>query len=333
MRPLNNPTRSSQSRRSSRPLTQPLGASKKGFQKFLIALTLTLTLVWAPYLAQGPKIDDRDSLADKVLGFLSGVSPAQASSSQTYPELERLLSLKPPKKGSDNVKSATLGQAARKVAAETGAKVRYQEILSLIEPMAPELDAVFNFQPLVQKRGRLTLEPPIVTIQNELMTLEGRAAQGQGLSYRVIRGARLLSHAPTWRSYLNPPLLALPNPEEIHFSLWPEDSAEKDRWRKEIQRGWIEGVNNANQTFVTALNLLIRDYLGLVLFYELEKRGLVQGPAIGVASDPKIPLDSERVSGDGTLYVIKNPGGLTPKKPASKSKSPKSPKRPKPKKD
>ncbi|MDR2421815.1 MAG: type IV secretion system DotC family protein, partial [Deltaproteobacteria bacterium] len=155
-------------------------------------------------------------------------------------ELERLLSLKPQKDPLDVIKNQTLAQAAFNVAKETGARVRYAEILELIEPRAAELDDVFDFEPLVSRKGRLILEPPVISAIAEAVSFKGAdQARDQGLTYRLVRSGRFLSAVPHWRGYLTPPLYEkLPEPDGVHGSLLPENGPERELWRQEILKGW-----------------------------------------------------------------------------------------------
>jgi hypothetical protein len=247
--------------------------------------------------------------------------PASDQRKASQAELARLLSLKPAKEPQETIQSQTLAKVAYKVALETGGRARYAEILAALEPLAPELDEIFDFTPLIKRQGRLFLEPPVVFTIWEKVTLNGQAAaRGQGLTHQLIRTGRFLGQVPHWRDYLlTPHRQTLPEPDGVHGSLRPTNAQEREIWRQEILRGWRAGQATADLVFHEAVSLLVRDYLGLMSFYDLERQGLVQGPSVKEAQVP-FQVGPEQMLWDQTEFLITAPGQfVAPPKTASPS--------------
>jgi hypothetical protein len=260
-----------------------------------------------------------DSLSEAVgdpLGRIKNLEPKV----DAQKELNRLLKLKPEKGPLDNVKNQTLNDAGYKVAHATGAKIRYEEILALIEAKSDELDEIFNFEPLLIKIGRLYLEPPVVTALTEKVALRDQAAGlERGLTYRLVRSGRLLGEIPSWRGYLIPPLYAnFPDPDEIHESIRPTDSEEKKVWAAAVLKGWRAGRERADQAFATAIGALNRDYLGLIRFWELKAKGLVESPTIERAQTP-YRASADEISWNETKLAIVKPGRFVEPTPSNRS--------------
>lgn len=251
-------------------------------------------------------------------------SSSQKTNSQK--ELTKLLNLKPEKDPLDIVHNQSLSQAGYQIALATGARVRYEEILALVESKAAELDEIFDFEPLLVKAGRLYLEPPVVAATSELVSLrEPLTGYERGQAYRLIRAGRFLGEIPTWRTYLIPPLMtATSEPDPIHGSLRPSDAAEKKVWAKAVVKGFTEGQARAKNAFEAAFSQLARDYLGLIRFWELKEKGLVMGPKIATASTP-FKATPETLIWDETALVIAEPGRfLDPTPPVTKNRPKKS---------
>jgi hypothetical protein len=166
------------------------------------------------------------------------------------------------------IRERALKEAALSSAIQAGARWRYQKILDeIVGPREKLLDDLFDFSQLVSGNGKLVMIPPVATSAGEAIRLaDSRTALGQDGSYSLIGQARLAGIAPNWRHYL----LDLPQgPSEIHPALKPKGGAELKQWKKEVDRGWKLGEEQANHLFASNVASLTRDYVGMMIFNRL----------------------------------------------------------------
>jgi hypothetical protein len=221
-----------------------------------------------------------------------------------------------------------MGKEIFQVALDTAASVRYHEILNdIVFPAEKDLDDIFDFSKLVVPVGQLWLEPPVVSNITEAISLRAPDyGRGQGQTYRLVRSGRFLTGIPSWRNYIYPPVMELKTPGTVHHSLYPKEKIEWEIWNRELDRGWQTGIDTAEALFNGGIALMVRDYLGLMYFWELNGKGLMTGPTV---SQTKIPFQirENEMLWDEIEYEILEPGQFQEKKkaPAKKPAQPAKP--------
>ena len=83
--------------------------------------------------------------------------------------------------------------------------------------------------------------------------------RGDSQTYMLIKPARFVTTAPTWRTYLWMDYSAPPMPNKI---LLPTTQTEATAWNNSIAIGWHQGLEQANNIFNLNLNRLKRDING-----------------------------------------------------------------------
>jgi hypothetical protein len=166
------------------------------------------------------------------------------------------------------LRERALKEAALSLSIQAGAKWRYERIVEeIVKPRAQLLDELFDFSPLVSGNGKLVMIPPVATSAGEAIRLaDSRTALGQDGSYSLISEARLAGVPPNWRHYL---LKAPQGPQNLHKALRPKGGAEAKRWKKEVDRGWRLGLEQADRLFAANVAALTRDYVGMMIFKRL----------------------------------------------------------------
>jgi defect-in-organelle-trafficking protein DotC len=193
------------------------------------------------------------------------------------------------------VRDLAMREAAMGAGVQAGARWRYEKILSeVVLPNAYILDDVFDFGPLVFRKGRLYVIPPVITSSGEAVRVDGDlSAVSQSESFKLIRGARIAAVIPHWRHYL----MELPDgPQGLHSTLLPDSSSELGRWRGWVDKGWETGVRRAEELFEENVAALARDYAGMMIFRRLLAESLVAGPVTEES------FDSADVSGDEMVF-------------------------------
>lgn len=170
-----------------------------------------------------------------------------------------------------------LKETALSLGARGGLAARLGEINASLEKRSDYLDTVFNFRALILANN--ILPPVLVEGRNTLNLdnpLEIRVADR---SYKIEKQARFVTAPPTWRSYL---LLQASKPEVPDASLLPDDSDEAELaiWKEYTERGWEQGIRQANDIYAENLGRLKRDYKGMIRYRKLLAQGMVSAPEV-----------------------------------------------------
>lgn len=167
-------------------------------------------------------------------------------------------------------------EAAYTVALQTSVKQSYTKINKVLESLDKELDMAFNFTPLMMYGNRLM--PPIVTQAGSSFDLRNpKLAVGSDKTFRIFKGARIVTLAPSWRDYMYKEFGVI---DTINGLLSPKDEAEQRLWQKSVLAGWSEGQSQAHRLFKINLNRLMRDYNGVIQYLLLADQGVMSTPQL-----------------------------------------------------
>lgn len=93
----------------------------------------------------------------------------------------------------------------------------------------------------------------------------------------------------------------------------PKDDAERAEWRKNVEKGWAEGYEQADEVFEQDLNRLFADFSGMVRYRQLLAQGMVSAPFAqqvdrGITGDRK---DASMRVGDRAVVITGVPQLIT----------------------
>lgn len=166
-------------------------------------------------------------------------------------------------------------ETAMSVSARTALAWRGEQINRMVESQSEYLDGVFNFAGLVLDDEIL---PPVLLESRNALSMDGpHNLRVADRTYRIIKQARFISTAPTWREYL---LMDETRPEAPDATLLPNTQEEKKAWQQGIVQGWQDGIKQANMIYEENLNRLKRDYQGMVRYRMLLAQNMVSSPLV-----------------------------------------------------
>lgn len=189
-----------------------------------------------------------------------------------------------------------LEQYAFQSAARQGIKSRLKQIELQLSNNARDLDAIYDFGPLLIK-GKVI--PPVITEASDIYNLEDSTTiRTSDRIYQIKNQARFSSIAPNWRAYMPLPIESKAYSSDILISksLMPENEAEKEVWLLATVKGWDSGVQQANTMLENNFKRLNRDYVGMVRFHEFVLQGKLSMPIIN-----QYDLDN---SNDGNTMIL-----------------------------
>lgn len=181
---------------------------------------------------------------------------------------------------SQSLRLKTMANYAKTVAIRSGLRSRINNINEVIKANERNLDAIYDFQPLmIQDR----VVPPVISevtdLYNQPNATQINIAKKR---YKIERQARFASTAVNWREYLQFPIetSAFEKFGYIAGDMKPQNKAELQVWHDATMEGWEMGVNQANNILKQALERLNRDFIGMVRFHQFVMQGKLSMPVI-----------------------------------------------------
>ena len=160
---------------------------------------------------------------------------------------------------------------------QAGIKWRNKKINKRIANLNRELSIAFNFEQVLIAGSYL---PPRVDI------LEGEVRKNSNGSISIIRQGfriatepKLVTSPPSHLNYL----YRLPIPELSVNKLGiprADNQAELMAWEQAVNEGWKIGIRHADISFIEDVNLLHRDFGGILRYIELANKGIIALPDI-----------------------------------------------------
>lgn len=173
------------------------------------------------------------------------------------------------------IRVQALRDTALSVGARGGLSFRTTNNLKLFNKYEKYLDRIFNFYALLVEESVL---PPVLVEARHALSLSGpdiiRIADR---NYKIINQAKFVTSPPNWREYL---WKTFEQPELPDKSLLPKNSAEQIIWEKYIDQGWEEGIKQADAILKENLNILTRDFKGMLLYRKLLAQEMITPPFV-----------------------------------------------------
>ncbi|MCF6768439.1 type IV secretion system DotC family protein [Thiotrichales bacterium 19S11-10] len=206
-------------------------------------------------------------------------------------------------KADDSIRYKAIQQAALELGTQSALAWSADVINKRVESLSQTLNQMYNFNGLMLKNHVM---PPVIVESNNLVNMgfNGESLRLGGKSYRIVKQARLVSVAPTWRDYL---WMSYKQPELPNQVLMPKTEEEKKVWDETVQKAWYMGIQQAEAIFKIKMNEITRDYKGMLLYRDLLARRMV--------NPPYVEKDLKGITGDGTQMVIDDQSWVLTEKP------------------
>lgn len=175
----------------------------------------------------------------------------------------------------NSLRAQALRDTALSLGARGGLAWRTKNIHKMITNYERELDRIFNFYSLLVEES--VLPPVLVEARNALNLTGPDLIRIADRNYKIIQQARFVTAPPNWREYL---LKSFEQPEMPDKSLLPKNPTEQSLWEKYIDQGWNEGVKQADVILKENLNVLTRDFNGMILYRKLLAQQMITPPFV-----------------------------------------------------
>lgn len=173
------------------------------------------------------------------------------------------------------IRTQAIKDIATSLGARGGLARRAKFINRNLQTKAVYLDRVFNFRALMLSKH--VLPPVLVEGRNTLDLASSQLVHLADRTYKLVRQARFVTNPPHWRNYLGMPYK---KPEQPEPSLLPKNRQEQAFWKQCVERGWKQGIGQADVIYRDNLARLKRDYKGMIRYKYLLAQNIVSAPVV-----------------------------------------------------
>ena len=232
----------------------------------LIPLALLLVCACAPTVNR--QIGDTDSLAG--LQAMVNTKPVTARGMPT----------------TGKIREMALKETALSLGAQSGLAWRAKYIDDQLVKQTRYLDTIYDFNSLVLEHN--VLPPVLLEGRNTLNLADTQTIRVSDRTYKVSKQAHFITTPPDWRQYL---WMDYQKPDYPHVSLLPKTREERLLWKAYVEKGWENGVVQANTILEESIARIKEDFTGMILYRKLL--------AMNMVSPPYVSNTELGVTGDG----------------------------------
>jgi defect-in-organelle-trafficking protein DotC len=207
------------------------------------------------------------------------------------------------KQAMGKIREMALKETALSLGAQAGLAWRAKTIDEALTKQARNLDAIYDFNSLVLQHN--ILPPVLLEGRNTLNLADAQSIRVSDRTYKVSKQAHFVTTPPNWRQYL---WLDYKKPEAPNVTLLPKTKAERQLWCIYTEKGWKNGIDQANTILEENIARIKEDFGGMILYRKLLAMNMVSPPYVshtdlGVTGDAsEIHID------DRVLRITALPG-------------------------
>jgi defect-in-organelle-trafficking protein DotC len=207
--------------------------------------------------------------------------------------------------GADAIRLQSVKEVGFAAGVYQGRRWRQEKINFWLNDMSNWLSTSFNFEQLLI--DGVFLPPRVEEIKGHVEKNEDGSLRVIRQGYRIATEAELVTSPPTYMNYLYQKV----DPEQPlnRLGLPEMNSNQVEVWQKAVVEGWQLGVKQANIEFEQSLNLLRRDYSGMLTYIDLVNKGIISPPQVSSSSfGVMVSADGKTLNiGDEILSIGRSP--------------------------
>lgn len=173
------------------------------------------------------------------------------------------------------IREMGLKETALSLGAQAGLAWRAKKIDEDLIKQTRNLDAIYDFNSLILEHN--ILPPVLLEGRNTLNLADTQTIRVSDRSYKVAKQARFVTTPPNWRQYL---WLDYTKPEYPHVSLLPKSKSERQLWCIYVEKGWKNGIDQANVILEENIARIKEDFVGMILYRKLLAMNMVSPPYV-----------------------------------------------------
>lgn len=173
------------------------------------------------------------------------------------------------------IREMALKETALSLGAQSALAWRAKFINEQLVKQSRRLDSIYDFNSLILEHN--ILPPVLLEGRNTLNLADTQTIRISDRTYKVAKQARFVTTPPNWRQYL---WMDYKQPEYPHLTLLPKTKAERALWENCVERGWKNGIEQANTIFEESIARIKEDFTGMILYRKLLAMNMVSPPYV-----------------------------------------------------
>jgi defect-in-organelle-trafficking protein DotC len=203
------------------------------------------------------------------------------------------------KKGqTGKIREMALRETALSLGAQAGLAWRAKFIDDELVKQTRPLDTIYDFNALTLEHN--VLPPVLVEGRHTLNLADTQTIRISDRTYKVAKQARFITTPPHWRQYL---WLDYKKPDYPHITLLPKTPQERDIWCYYVEKGWQNGVVQANTILEDSIARIKEDFTGMILYRKLLSMNMVSPPYVS-HTDLGVTGDGDEIHIDDRVLRI-----------------------------
>jgi len=173
------------------------------------------------------------------------------------------------------IREMALKETALSLGAQSALAWRAKYINESLVQQARHLDSIYDFNSLILEHN--VLPPVLLEGRNTLNLSDTQTIRISDRTYKVSKQARFITTPPNWRQYL---WMDYKKPEPPNITLLPKTKSERAVWCTYIDKGWKNGVEQANTILEESIARIKEDFVGMILYRKLLAMNMVSPPYV-----------------------------------------------------
>lgn len=184
------------------------------------------------------------------------------------------------------IREMALKEIALSLGAQSALAWRAKYIDDQLVKQSRNLDSIYDFNALTLEHN--ILPPVLLEGRNTLNLADDQTIRISDRTYKVSKQARFITTPPNWRQYL---WMDYKKPDYPNVTLLPKTKEERAIWCFYIDKGWNNGVEQANTILEESIARIKEDFAGMIMYRKLL--------AMNMVSPPYVSHTDLGVTGDG----------------------------------
>lgn len=196
------------------------------------------------------------------------------------------------------IREMALKETALSLGAQSGLAWRAKTIDDQLVKQTRNLDTIYDFNSLLLEHN--VLPPVLLEGRNTLNLADTQTIRISDRTYKVAKQAHFVTTPPEWRQYL---WMDYSKPDYPHVSLLPTTKEEREIWSAYVEKGWQNGVDQANTILEESIARIKEDFTGMILYRKLLAMNMVSPPYVS-HTDLGVTGDGEEIHIDDRVLRI-----------------------------
>ncbi len=244
----------------------------------------------------------RNSISLSAIAILVACSsPMQMGNTDSLAGLQQMAGSSGRSRGAAStgkIREMALKETALSLGAQSALAWRAKYIDEQLVQQARNLDAIYDFNALILKHN--VLPPVLLEGRNTLNLADTQTIRISDRTYKVSKQARFITTPPNWRQYL---WMDYKKPEYPNATLLPRTREERLIWCHYVDKGWNQGIEQANTILEESIARIKEDFAGMILYRKLLAMNMVSPPFVS-HTDLGVTGDGDEIRIDDRVLRI-----------------------------